>query len=129
MSDGFVVVVGSVNVDLVVAVKTLPGPGETVNGGTFGRYGGGKGANQAVAAARLGADVKFVGAVGADDLGDEALEGMRNEGVDVSAAVRLDDVPTGVAVIVVDERGENQIPVGPGANGAPHGGDVANALR
>jgi ribokinase len=129
MSDGSVVVVGSVNVDLVVRVKTLPGPGETVNGGTFARHGGGKGANQAVAAARLGADVRFVGAVGNDDLGDEALDGLTGEGVDVSGALRLDDVPTGVAVIVVDARGENQIAVASGANGALTGEHVRGAAR
>ena len=77
MSDGSVVVVGSINVDLVVAVAKLPGPGETVNGGTFARYGGGKGANQAVAAARLGTAVKMVGAVGTDDFGDDALREPR----------------------------------------------------
>jgi ribokinase len=123
------VVVGSVNIDLVVAVKTLPGPGETVNGGTFARYGGGKGANQAVAAARLGASVRFVGALGTDELGNEALQGLEAEGVDVSAAIRLDDVPTGVAVIVVDERGENQIAVASGANGALTGEHVDQALQ
>jgi ribokinase len=129
MSDGSVVVVGSVNVDLVVAVKTLPGPGETVSGGTFARYGGGKGANQAVAAARLGAAVRFVGAVGTDDLGNEALRGLESEGVDVSATARLDGVPTGVAVIVVDERGENQIAVASGANGEITGELVSQALE
>jgi ribokinase len=129
MSDGSVVVVGSINVDLVVAVRSLPGPGETVSGGTFARYGGGKGANQAVAAARLGADVTFVGAVGTDEFGDEALRGLESEGVDVSATARLDDVPTGVAVIVVDERGENQIAVASGANGAITGELVSNALQ
>jgi ribokinase len=129
MSDGSVVVVGSVNVDLVVAVHTLPGPGETVNGGKFARYGGGKGANQAVAAARLGADVTFVGAVGTDDLGDEALRSLEVEGVDVAGVARLEDVPTGVAVIVVDERGENQIAVASGANGALTGEHVTDALQ
>jgi len=122
------VVVGSVNVDLVVAVKTLPGPGETVSGGTFARYGGGKGANQAVAAARLGADVKFVGAVGTDEFGNDALRSLESEGVDVSATARLDDVPTGVAVIVVDGRGENQIAVASGANGGLTGEHVKAAL-
>jgi ribokinase len=129
MSDGSVVVVGSVNVDLVVAVHKLPGPGETVNGGTFARYGGGKGANQAVAAARLGSNVKFVGAVGTDELGDEALRSLEAEGVDVAGVTRLDDVPTGVAVIVVDERGENQIAVASGANGALTGDHVRQALQ
>jgi ribokinase len=128
MSQPAVVVVGSVNADLVVSVRQLPRPGETVTGGTFARHGGGKGANQAVAAARLGARVVFAGAVGADDLGDEALELLTGEDVDVSATLRVDDVATGVAVIVVDERGENQIAVASGANGALTGAMVERAL-
>src|SRR5207342_2048460 len=80
-----VYVVGSVNLDLVVRAATLPGPGETVTGGTFERHGGGKSANQAVAAARQGATVRMVGAVGSDDLGDEAVADLAREGVDVSA--------------------------------------------
>jgi ribokinase len=128
MSDGAVVVVGSVNADLVVSVRELPRPGETVTGGVFARHGGGKGANQAVAAARLGARVRFVGAVGPDDLGEEALSLLADEGVDVSGVARLDAVPTGVAVIVVDERGENQIAVASGANGAITAQHVTEAL-
>jgi len=128
MSNAAVVVVGSVNADLVVTVRQLPHAGETVTGGTFARHGGGKGANQAVAAARAGARVTFVGAVGADDLGDEALRELEAEGIDVSAVQRLDDVATGVAVIVVDEDGENQIAVASGANGALSGEAVATAL-
>jgi ribokinase len=129
MSDGAVVVVGSVNADLVVSVRELPRPGETVTGGVFARHGGGKGANQAVAAARLGVRVRFVGAVGADDLGEEALGLLADEGVDVSGAARLHDVPTGVAVIVVDERGENQIAVASGANGAITAQHVTDTLE
>jgi ribokinase len=111
-----VIVVGSVNADLVVSVAELPRAGETVTGGTFARHGGGKGANQAVAAARAGASVAMVGAVGADDLGDEALRELAAEGIDVSAVARLDGVPTGVAAIVVDARGENFVAVASGAN-------------
>ncbi len=111
-----VVVVGSVNVDLVVSVGQLPRAGETVAGGTFARHGGGKGANQAVAAARLGARVAIVGTVGADEMGDEALGELASEGIDVDHVARLDGVPTGVAAIVVDESGENQIAVASGAN-------------
>jgi ribokinase len=129
MSGAEVVVVGSVNADLVVSVARLPRPGETVVGGTFARFGGGKGANQAVAAARLGAHVAFVGAIGADDLGDEALRELASEGIDVSAVARLDGVASGVAAIVVDERGENQIAVASGANGALGGEAVAAALE
>jgi ribokinase len=111
-----VIVVGSVNADLVVSVAELPRAGETVTGGTFARHGGGKGANQAVAAARAGAHVAMVGAVGADDLGDEALRELADEGIDVAAVARLDGVPTGVAAIVVDARGENFVAVASGAN-------------
>ncbi|WP_196807314.1 ribokinase [Candidatus Solirubrobacter pratensis] len=110
-----VVVVGSVNADLVVAVEALPAAGETVAGGRFARWGGGKGANQAVAAARLGAEVAFVGAVGRDEFGDDALRQLEAEGIDVSAVARV-DAPTGVALIVVDAAGENQIAVASGAN-------------
>jgi len=110
-----VYVVGSVNLDLVVRAATLPGPGETVTGGTFERHGGGKSANQAVAAARQGATVRMVGAVGSDDLGDEAVADLAGEGVDVSAVARV-TAPTGVALIAVDEAGENQIAVASGAN-------------
>jgi ribokinase len=123
-----VVVVGSVNADLVVSVDRLPRAGETVSGGTFARHGGGKGANQAVAAARAGARVAMVGAVGADDLGDDALRALADEGIDVSAVARLEGVATGVAAIVVDERGENQIAVASGANAALRGDEVAAAL-
>jgi ribokinase len=128
MSQAEVVVVGSVNADLVVSVRRLPGAGETVTGGTFARHGGGKGANQAVAAARAGARVAMVGAVGADDLGDEALRELAEEGVDVAAVARLDGVATGVAAIVVDERGENQIAVASGANAELEGDEVVAAL-
>jgi len=111
-----VIVVGSINVDLVVTLERLPAPGETVSGGRFSRHGGGKGANQATAAARLGAAVTMVGAVGDDDLGDEALALLRNEGIDVERVARLAGVATGVALIAVDADGENQIAVASGAN-------------
>ena len=110
-----VIVVGSVNTDLVVVAERLPAPGETVTGGEFGHHGGGKGANAAVAAARLGAQVTMVGAVGGDLFGDEALELLDREGIDTAAVARV-DMPTGVALIVVDAAGENQIAVAPGAN-------------
>ncbi|MDQ3879960.1 MAG: ribokinase [Chloroflexota bacterium] len=110
-----VVVVGSINVDLVVSVERLPLPGETVLGGSFARYFGGKGANQAVAAARAGADVTMVGAVGEDDYGTQAVDALRDEGIDVSGVRRVSG-PTGVALVVVGPRGENQIAVAPGAN-------------
>ena len=111
-----VAVVGAVNVDMVVTADTLPGPGETVVGRDLARSGGGKGANAAVAAARVGAGVRFVGAVGDDDLGRDALTELTDEGVVVDDVAVVAGVPTGVALIVVDAAGENQIAVGAGAN-------------
>lgn len=112
------IVVGAINVDLVVAAPRLPGPGETVVGGGLQTFGGGKGANAAVAAARAGAAVRLIGAVGGDDTGAAALAELRIEGVDVSDVAVLAGESTGVALIVVDDRGENQIAVGSGANAA-----------
>ena len=126
--SGRVIVVGSLNVDLVVAGARLPAPGETVLGGTFRRFHGGKGGNQAVAAARLGADVGFVGAVGDDPFGDEAREALVRQGIDVQEVTRQPGVATGVALILVDETGENQISVAPGANGTLTAGTVRDAL-
>jgi ribokinase len=112
MTRPSITVVGSVNLDLVARVEKLPRPGETVTGATFERVPGGKGANQAVACARLGADVTLVCAVGDDAFAEEALP--REERLDVQAA-RV-SAPTGVAMILVDSAGENQIVVAPGAN-------------
>jgi ribokinase len=126
-----IAVVGSTNVDLVVRTERLPRPGETVSGGRFERNPGGKGANQAVAAARLGADVRFVGAVAVDDLADEALAGLEEAGVDTSGVqwISEPDMHTGVALILVDGLGENEIVVAPGANAylSPADVDVADA--
>ena len=116
MNAGRVTVIGAVNVDMVVTTPRLPGPGQTVVGPGVERYGGGKGANAAVAAARAGAQVRYIGAVGADDLGRAALAELAAEGVNVDDVAVLPDIPTGVALIVVDGRGENQIAVGMGAN-------------
>ncbi len=115
---GNVLVVGAVNVDSVVAVAHLPGPGETVVGPRVDQHGGGKGANAAVAAARSGATVRYCGAVGSDGAGADALADLRAEGIDVDEVAILHDHPTGAALIVVDARGENQIAVGAGANAA-----------
>lgn len=115
---GRVVVIGAINVDLVVAADRLPRAGETVVGGGLERHGGGKGANAAVAAARAGAAVRLIGAVGADDTGSATLADLRAEGIDVNGVAVLPDQPTGVALIVVDPGGENQIAVGAGANAA-----------
>lgn len=112
---GRVIVIGSINVDLVIAAERLPRPGETVLGGRFAQYAGGKGANAAVAAARAGASVSMIGAVGDDVHGRFALDALSSEGVDVSG-VRTVDAATGVALISVGPRGENLITVAPGAN-------------
>ena len=106
-------VVGSVNLDLVARCERLPRPGETLTAASFARHPGGKGANQAVAAARLGAELTFVGSVGDDDFADEALAGLRGAGVET---VLRQGGPTGVALIIVDDEGENVIVVAPGAN-------------
>ena len=106
-------VVGSVNLDLVARCERLPRAGETLTDATFARHPGGKGANQAVAAARLGARVAFVGAVGEDDYAEEALAGLREAGVET---VLQRGGTTGVALILVDAAGENAIVVAPGAN-------------
>ncbi|WP_433782737.1 PfkB family carbohydrate kinase [Actinomycetospora sp. CA-101289] len=122
-------VVGAVNVDMVVATDTLPGPGETVVGPGVEQHGGGKGANAAVAAARAGATVRFVGAVGADDLGRGALAELAADGVGVDDVEVVQDATTGTALIVVDARGENQIAVGAGANGRVDPERVRASLR
>jgi len=109
-------VLGSVNMDLVAEVERLPRPGETVPGRTFARYPGGKGANQAVAAARLGVQTSFFGKIGNDRFGEELLQGLRENGVDVSAVEREPGSPSGTASIWVATGGENAIVYIPAAN-------------
>jgi len=120
---GRVVVVGSINDDLVVTARRLPGPGETVAGTSVARSAGGKGANQAVAAARAGAAVAMVGCVGHDPAGSRLREGLVAEGVDASA-VAVVEAPTGIAIVTVAD-GENTIVVVPGANALVSGDDLA----
>jgi ribokinase len=122
-----VVVIGSANTDLVVRVASLPRPGETVLGGTFASVGGGKGANQAVAAARAGGEVSFVAKLGQDELGDAALASYRAEGIDTSFIGRVTDCPSGVALILVDAAGENCIAVASGANDRLRPADIDSA--
>ena len=112
----FIVVIGSVNLDIVATAPCLPAAGETVTDAVLARYPGGKGANQALAARRLGADVALVGWVGKDAEADVALALLREGGVDLSGVVAVDDTATGVALITVAASGENQIVVAPGAN-------------
>ena len=111
-----VVVVGSVNLDLVARVARLPAGGDTVSATGYSRVPGGKGANQALAARRLGAEVTLVAAVGTDDAADEALALLAADGVDLAAVRRVDSASTGTALITVDDDGENTIVVVPGAN-------------
>ncbi len=112
-----ILVVGSSNTDMVVKSSHLPLPGETVLGGQFFSFAGGKGANQAVAAAKLGGDVIFLAKVGNDALGKAALDGFKKEGIDVSYIITEPDSYSGVALIMVEDSGENCISVASGANG------------
>ncbi len=119
-----ITVVGSVNLDLVASGAPLPHPGETVTGARLARYPGGKGANQALAAARLGHKVRLIAAVGNDDMAEEALRLLREGGVDLFATHYLNGETTGVALIAVSPEGENLIVVCPGANNALSASDV-----
>lgn len=121
-----ILVVGSLNTDLVVRTPRFPRPGETISGEDLQTIPGGKGANQAVAAARLGASVAMLGRVGGDDFGDMLLENLKSNHVDVSL-VRRADAATGTAIIIVDENGQNSIVLSAGANGKVGPEDVAAA--
>ncbi len=118
MNNKSIAVIGSINLDIVASVKDFPQPGETITNAVVNRFSGGKGANQALAAHRLGASVFMVGRVGNDPAADEALQTLRDEGVDLTYCKPLDDFSTGLAMVVVSESGENQIVVAPGANAA-----------
>lgn len=126
---GRLLVVGALNIDLVVVANALPGPGETVVGDDLQRHGGGKGGNSAVAAARAGADVRYIGAVGNDEFGSTSLKELRTEGIDVADVAGKEGCATGAAVIVVDRTGENQIAVAAGANAAVTADDVRKAVE
>lgn len=122
-----IMVVGSSNTDMVVKTEHLPSPGETVIGGEFVTVPGGKGANQAVAAARLGAEAVFVARLGCDVFGDSSLRNFEREGLVTDYVVRDPERPSGVALILVDSAAENIIAVAPGANGALSPEDVDRA--
>jgi ribokinase len=124
-----IVVVGSSNTDMVIKTAHLPAPGETILGGTFFMNAGGKGANQAVAAARLGGAVTFVAKVGNDIFGREAVQLFEKESINTSFVVTDLQKPSGVALITVDEKGENCIAVASGANAALYKEDVEPALE
>jgi len=122
-----IVVIGSINLDMITRVDRLPAPGETVRGSGFSTAAGGKGANQALAAARAGAKVRMIGAVGKDGFAVEALSCLREEKVDLSGVAET-HAATGIAAILVDDAGENVIAVAPGANDSVLPGDLAKAL-
>lgn len=123
-----IIVIGSVNADMVANAPTLPSAGETVMGTDFFVSAGGKGGNQAVAAARLGANVTMVGNLGADALGDQAIERLKKENIDCQQVARDSEQASGVALINVDQSGENQIVVVPGANATLSTKHVENAF-
>ena len=127
--DNSILVVGSINTDLILQVKHLPAPGETILGEDIQTAGGGKGANQAMAAARLGGNVTLVGRIGDDAYGDFHLHSFQQESINVDAIDRTNDVPTGTAVILVDNRGQNCIVVSSGANARLSNTDVENASQ
>ena len=118
-------VIGSINLDLVASGVPLPRPGETITGAQFAQHPGGKGANQALASRRLGAEVKMAGCVGGDSLAESALKLLRQDGVDVQGVMSEIDAATGVALIAVSDTGENQIIVASGANARVSESDVA----
>jgi ribokinase len=127
MNSASIVVVGSTNTDMVIKASHLPQPGETILGGTFFMSAGGKGANQAVAAARLGGTVLLIAKTGYDIFGKQSIELFEKEGIDISCIVRDKFQPSGIALITVDDNGENCIVVAPGANAALDPGDIDNA--
>ncbi len=120
-----IVVVGSLNADLVMRAPRFPKPGETIQGDDLATVPGGKGANQAVAAARLGAGVAMVGCVGADAFGTMLIENLKQNHVDAKRVLRDGSAATGTAIIIIDSNGENSIVLSPGANGRMKSGDVA----
>jgi ribokinase len=115
-APGLVFVAGAINTDLVARVAKAPDAGETVTGSSFAIFGGGKGANQAIAAASLGAEVALLGRVGEDPFGGELVENLRDNGVETSRVEAVSNAPTGSAFITVTPDGENAIVVSPGAN-------------
>ena len=119
-----IVVICSSNTDLVIRTSQFPEPGETVIGGEFNTFAGGKGANQAVAASRLGADVTFVAKVGNDSFGKVAVQGFEKEGIHTQYIFTDKSLPSGVASIILNEQGQNSIIVAPGANNALSKDDI-----
>ncbi len=129
MENRKIVVVGSSNMDMVVKTDHIPAPGETVLSGSFFMNPGGKGANQAVAVARLGGEAVFISKMGNDVFGKQFSQLFSEEGIDIRYLVSDEDLPSGVALITVDEAGENSIVVASGANAALEGKDIDGALE
>lgn len=122
-----IVIVGSSNTDMVIKADHLPAPGETILGGAFFMTQGGKGANQAVAAARLNGQITFIAKVGTDVFGRQSVQLYKEDGIDTSYITTDENSPSGVALITVDENGENCIAVAPGANGTLNVDDISKA--
>lgn len=116
MKSQSIVIIGSSNTDLIIKTSRIPAPGETIIGGEFVTAAGGKCANQAVAAARLGADVTFIARIGKDDFGDRSIENFKRENINVKYSIRDKATPSGIAIIIVDREGENSIVVASGSN-------------
>jgi len=130
--NGPIVVVGSLNMDLVMRIARVPGAGETLAGHDFRSLPGGKGANQAVACARLGGKVAMIGQVGADPHGSSLRQGLEADGIDIGLVRQTSVAETGVAMILVEDSGQNRILLAPGANGALVPADIeaaAGAIR
>ena len=125
--DKNIVVIGSSNTDMIIKVSRIPKPGETVLGGRFSTAAGGKGANQAVSAARAGGNVTFVARIGIDMFGDQSLAGFQADGIDTTHVLRDENEPSGVALIFVDDQGENSIAVASGCNASLSPADVQAA--
>ena len=126
---GKIVVIGSSNTDMILQMDHIPRPGETILGGQFSMAAGGKGANQAVGAARAGGDVALLARVGSDMFGRQAVEGFCADGIDVQCVIQDDEAPSGVALIFVAADGENSIGVASGANGRLSPADVQGAAQ
>ncbi|MFX0004883.1 MAG: PfkB family carbohydrate kinase, partial [Candidatus Hermodarchaeota archaeon] len=122
----YVLIIGSSNIDLNIYIKGFPSPGETVTGGVFKQFFGGKGANQAVASVRSGAPTIFIGKIGIDSFGDQMISQLRREGINMDNVIRDHENPSGVAFILIDENGENMISVAPGANSKLNLEDINN---
>lgn len=129
MNKKRILVLGSSNTDMVIEASRLPQPGETILGGDFFMNPGGKGANQAVAVARLGGEVSFIGKIGEDSFGKNALQSLKGEGINIDHVIMDHDSPSGVALIIVDSEGENSIIVAPGSNETMNPQDVHSILN